>query len=486
MKNFILVGIFIIQALFQSLHAEKIYVLFWKYDSTSYTDFCEHSIIDKIKTNGHTVTINYNPNSFPTVFHSTCYDPINGFDWLCMFGNYNYQSIFPQIQSFINEGGKVFCNYDINRDQAYDGFSIITTKLTGNYIVPNINYSIADIASFNPGWMAELGCINIFGIAYKGMDGIPTKNQLQATKTLNGATPEISLCLNFGFVFSTSDFIGNKKMGGIIGFGDINAWIDGSWLPPYGNGKINLNLINYFFPNDTTTCYLFPPGCLKVYVNLGKDDYFCGNPYMLNATHGAGASYLWQDGSTDSVYWVTKPGMYWVQVILDGDTATDTIVFYNNIFNIDKMICKDEVFVFDDFPKTGNYIWQDGSTSPYYGINQAGYYTLKVIKEDGCYIIYNFNVTKCTHPLTIPNVFTPNGDGKNDQFTYQNQEDWEFSTTIYNRWGQLIYENKESKNWDGSYKGKPVSDGVYFYIVDATALSSGEKKRFQGSVTVIR
>ncbi len=87
--------------------------------------------------------------------------------------------------------------------------------------------------------------------------------------------------------------------------------------------------------------------------------------------------------------------------------------------------------------------------------------------------------------LWIPNIFTPNQDGINDQFEYKNQEQWNFETQIFNRWGNLVYEDNNSKNWDGTYKGNGVSAGVYFYIIKAQAIKNGEVKVYKGTVTVV-
>lgn len=70
--------------------------------------------------------------------------------------------------------------------------------------------------------------------------------------------------------------------------------------------------------------------------------------------------------------------------------------------------------------------------------------------------------------IELPNIFTPNGDGINDDFTPMNDH---FlgpcaALTIYNRYGQRVFESLGgSLRWDGrSFAGEPVSAGVYFYV----------------------
>jgi gliding motility-associated-like protein len=72
--------------------------------------------------------------------------------------------------------------------------------------------------------------------------------------------------------------------------------------------------------------------------------------------------------------------------------------------------------------------------------------------------------------LTIPNVFTPNGDGENDTF-HPVLATWisSFDATVYDRWGLKMYEwNNQSAGWNGDAKnGKPAPDGTYYYIINA-------------------
>ncbi len=90
-----------------------------------------------------------------------------------------------------------------------------------------------------------------------------------------------------------------------------------------------------------------------------------------------------------------------------------------------------------------------------------------------------------TDSMIIPNIFTPNGDSFNDKFEYKYQKQWEFETQIFNRWGNLVFDNKNSENWDGTYQGKPVTSGVYFYIIKALAIKTGEIRIYRGTVTVM-
>ena len=80
----------------------------------------------------------------------------------------------------------------------------------------------------------------------------------------------------------------------------------------------------------------------------------------------------------------------------------------------------------------------------------------------------------------LPNAFTPDGDGINDIFAPG------MEITIFNRWGQKIYEGTSgSAGWDGTYNGRNVSPGTYFYLLHVFDANLN-KTTFKGSVAVIR
>lgn len=82
--------------------------------------------------------------------------------------------------------------------------------------------------------------------------------------------------------------------------------------------------------------------------------------------------------------------------------------------------------------------------------------------------------------VVVPNVFSPNGDGKNDSFSIGNIEAFtDANLVIYNRWGKLIYENAAYQN---NWTGDEYPDGTYFYVLEIPKL----QKNYKGSVTICR
>nr|WP_161964271.1 gliding motility-associated C-terminal domain-containing protein [Chitinophaga flava] len=84
--------------------------------------------------------------------------------------------------------------------------------------------------------------------------------------------------------------------------------------------------------------------------------------------------------------------------------------------------------------------------------------------------------------LSFPNVFTPNGDGKNEKFIIGGLEKYPGSALyIYNRWGSMVYQSKDYKNdWNGS----GLNEGTYYYILEVR--KPQETKRLKGWVQILR
>jgi len=78
--------------------------------------------------------------------------------------------------------------------------------------------------------------------------------------------------------------------------------------------------------------------------------------------------------------------------------------------------------------------------------------------------------------LTVPNAFTPNGDGINDEFCLEGWNDCvtDFEVSIYDRWGEKVFESKEASFcWNGIYKGKALDPAVFIYYIKASYIQSG-------------
>lgn len=116
--------------------------------------------------------------------------------------------------------------------------------------------------------------------------------------------------------------------------------------------------------------------------------------------------------------------------------------------------------------------------------------TATVVDPERCFEIYFVRVLKIID-IAIPNVFSPQGDLKNDNFSFiaknipiQNIKIKEFR--IYSRWGQLVYNNETPLiGWDGNYKGIPQPSDIYIYYL-ALELPNGESLIKKGDIVLLR
>jgi gliding motility-associated-like protein len=152
-------------------------------------------------------------------------------------------------------------------------------------------------------------------------------------------------------------------------------------------------------------------------------------------------------------------------------------------------VCDGKCIVFNAQTSSActNLSWNFGNgststnTSETICFNTAGNYdvTLTCTDANGCSndtIVQNAVVVfKCIDvmsdpQITIPNLFTPNGDGINDLFLVSAEGITQFEIQFFDRWGDLVFNSKLiDVSWDGkNSNGRKVSDGVYYYIVTYT------------------
>ena len=92
--------------------------------------------------------------------------------------------------------------------------------------------------------------------------------------------------------------------------------------------------------------------------------------------------------------------------------------------------------------------------------------------------------------LNIPNSFSPNADGLNDNFLPRDILSSglaSFNMNIYNRWGERIFttSNINGSGWDGKFGGKNQPIGTYVYQIDVV-YNNKERKSYTGNVTLLR
>jgi gliding motility-associated-like protein len=262
---------------------------------------------------------------------------------------------------------------------------------------------------------------------------------------------------------------------------------------------VNLNAgLKYFYVKDKNGCVFTDSVSLNFktypFLQLPTDTILCNqSTLVLDVTQNA-ASYIWQDGSTDSKITISKPGTYTVIVSVNGCTSKDTCqVSYQStpIISLGGNIlkCIEDTLRWNISFPNATYLWQDQNTLPIYYAIKAGNYSYRVTNYCGSSTgLINVTTQNCLCNVEIPNVFSPNGDGINDElkpiFTCTPSI---YHLIIFDRNGQPIFDTKDPyEPWKGLFNGKKVPLGTYYYILTIKGASDPLTREKSGGITIIR
>ncbi|MCW3103241.1 MAG: hypothetical protein JWO09_1681 [Bacteroidetes bacterium] len=229
---------------------------------------------------------------------------------------------------------------------------------------------------------------------------------------------------------------------------------------------------------------------------------FCAGSSMLLYATGSG-SFMWTGGSVNDSILVTTEGLYSVTASNGCGSASDSV--FVNVDSITAFFTASALtgpaplsvdFTSNSSASAIALSWDLGNGSGASGnlastvYQSPGTYpvTLTATNAAGCSDTYTLTIVvpEGASALQMPNVFTPNGDGINDQFAGIGSGIKEFSCKVYNRWGTMVTELSTFKSsWDGrTTSGVMASDGTYFYFMEATG-ADGKAYREKGFVELI-
>jgi gliding motility-associated-like protein len=323
----------------------------------------------------------------------------------------------------------------------------------------------------------------------------------------------------------------------------IGSGGDGIYTYTWQPGNMSGAVVNVSPTNDTTYTVVLTDGCntppdtakVKVIispiplVNFKADSLNGCTPLCVTFTNksivtdGTIASLVWTFGNGDSstvnpgktcydtagVYTIglkvtssigcssslTVPGMitaysHPIAAFTYSPTPTSTedlLIYFNNestdAYGIQKNLWQFNEFPYDSITTTDN---------PSYRYHDTGKFCpdLKVTNIHGCVD----SVTECMDiapffTIYIPNAFTPNGDKINGTFEPKGDFICDFSMSIYDRWGMLLYYTKDiNHGWNGTVMGGPtvVQEDTYLYLIHVTSCIDQTKHTFLGKVTLIQ
>lgn len=144
----------------------------------------------------------------------------------------------------------------------------------------------------------------------------------------------------------------------------------------------------------------------------------------------------------------------------------------------------------------GSYVWSPSTSldcsncqSPIASPTETTTYTVVVTNDSTSCVdtaMVNVIVELPSDNFFVPNIFSPNGDGNNDVFYVYGSGLNNFNLTIYNRWGEKIYESEnQTEGWKGTQNGTELNSGVYVYAISYTD-TDGNDQLVTGNVTLIK
>ena len=236
----------------------------------------------------------------------------------------------------------------------------------------------------------------------------------------------ISPVSNVGSIVDTSICAGTSHVLDATTLGATYTWHDNSTNPTFTatqSGTYWVDVLTGCTSHTDTFNVTYSPAPV---LNLGNDTTLCpGQNLLLDAT-SAGATYLWQDNSTNPTFTATQADTFWVESTLGGCTLTDSIIIsYNSIPGIslgnDTTLCAGDSLVLDPMISNATYLWQDNSTDSTLTLFQAGTYWVEVttacaVGIDTIIVSYNPNpvinlgndTTLCEGQQLLLDVTLPN------------------------------------------------------------------------------
>ncbi len=263
------------------------------------------------------------------------------------------------------------------------------------------------------------------------------------------------------------------------------------------NGVYTVTITDYNSCITTAAGLVDEPNAF--FADLGPDISVCGLLNEVLDPDVPNGSYLWSNGSTTETITATMFGVYSITATdMSNCISVDSVELLESFFT--PQVIGDTVILengeIELFALGGDQYswWPAGGLSctncatPVASPLDSTTYFVEIQQAGGCIdtLTVNVGVVDSYLPFVeVPTAFSPNGDGRNDFFTVPFIEFFpENSFTVINRWGDVVYTaNPYQNDWAGTYDGKPLPQGTYYYLLE---LNVNEYKAFKGPITILK
>jgi gliding motility-associated-like protein len=271
------------------------------------------------------------------------------------------------------------------------------------------------------------------------------------------------------------------------------------WSTGATTATINVNQDGLYWVKGTNNCSIttdtFKVQFANIAIDLGNDTAICiGEHITLDASGPDISNYSWNTGSVNATLDVSQAGTYYVTGSFKGCIVSDTILI--SVTEPELYIVENDTTICNDQPLTlhaqanpvSTYSWSNGDNDAQTIATTAGTYTVTATNECGTYQdSVQIQVQNCDCKIFAPNVFSPNGDSKNDTYGIQLAcQPSSYSLSIYNRYGQRIFQTTSpTTTWDGTFNGQRLDAGTYFYYITFKSPTGIETEK-KGDIMLIR
>ncbi len=285
-------------------------------------------------------------------------------------------------------------------------------------------------------------------------------------------------------------------------FGDDTGRVVNYIFPFAGNHSVGLKVVTYsgyakaifkFVPvTSVSAAFTFIPNC-----NNQPVQFFDQTQLILDSIQ----VYTWNfgDGSLQShernpVHYYSMAGDYIATFITlsktgCADTTEHTVTVsplpeYSLVFSGDTSFFEGGSVTATVEGTNDSILWSTEEKTSSIVITIEGDYWVRVFKNT-CYSQTDFHITVKpygTDPV-VTSLFTPNGDGYNDRWEILNlNKVGPCVVNVYDRWGAEVFSHNDYQNdWNGTYKGKNLSNDTYYYFVRCF-----DGKLFKGTVNILK
>jgi gliding motility-associated-like protein len=326
---------------------------------------------------------------------------------------------------------------------------------------------------------------------------------------------------------ATVDITAAAVTAGSTGAGVLSYWTSAAATTPLANPSNISASGTYYIQSAAGTCATIAP--VTVAVNPSPVALFVGSgsgcvpvsvTFTDQSTISSGSITGWNwtfgDGGTSTVqnpsHVYSSAGNYTVTLTVTSNTGcTGTLTITNMIHVLNRPVASftapmqtsitNPVVQFSNNSVGGtSYIWNFGDPNcsssdnastlpnPAHEYSMVGTYCALLVASNGA-CTDTAKLCVVIAPLFtfyVPNAFSPNGDGTNDEFYGKGENIVSYEMSIFDRWGNSLFHTEDiNKHWDGTVHGNVAQEDVYVYVINIKD-NLGEGHKYIGSVTLVR